>query len=299
MSITFRGTFTALVTPFRSDLSLDEEAYCGLIEHQIAEGIDGIVPCGTTGEASTMSADEQGRVVELAVKTARGRVPVVAGAGGSDTRAVAELAAQAVSVGASAILTASPPYNKPTPNGLMAHYEAVAKAAAGKPVVLYNVPGRTAANMPPEVVHRLASIRGVAALKEASGDINQVESLLMNRPAGLAILSGDDSLTLPLIALGVDGVISVVANEAPRAFSSLVRKALTGDMAGARAEHMRLAQLMRLNFVESNPIPVKTALAIMGLIPEAHFRLPLTPMSDLDRDILAAELRRLGMQGTA
>lgn len=299
MALELRGTYTALVTPFHEDGSFDEESFRGTVEYQIEQGISGVVPCGTTGEAATLSGAEQLAVVTAAVAQANGRVPVIAGAGGSDTAAVTALAKQAVGAGADAILSASPPYNKPTPSGLDAHYRAIAEAADGRPVILYNVPGRTASNMPADVTLALAKIPGVVAVKEASGDVAQVEDLLLRRDEGFAVLSGDDSLTLPLLGLGIDGVISVVSNEVPGEFSQMVEAGLKGDFETARRIHFRLAELMRLNFVESNPIPVKTAVALMGRMPAAHFRLPLCPMSDAARAQFVDCLTRLGLLESA
>ena len=297
MTLKFRGTYTAIVTPFRSDGAIDEAALAKTVEHQIASRIDGLVPCGTTGEGATMSPDEQRRVVEVVVAAAAGRVPVIAGAGGSDTRGACGLASRAVEAGASAILTVTPPYNKPTPDGLVAHYKEVARAASGRPIVAYNVPGRTGLNMSADTTLRLAEIPGVAAVKEASGSVAQVEDILRRKPEGFAVLSGDDSLTLPLLALGIDGVISVVSNEVPRQFGDLVRAALAGDFARARVIHFQLAELMVLNFLESNPIPAKTAMAHLGLIPEAHFRLPLVPMTAPGRAKLIACVDALRASG--
>lgn len=296
MKVKFQGVFTALVTPFEADGRIDEDAFRRLVEYQIDQGINGVVPCGTTGEAATLSADEQRQVIRATVETAKGRVPVIAGAGGSDTRAVAELAKRAVEAGADAILTASPPYNKPTLSGLEAHYRAVVEAASGRPVVVYNVPGRTGANLTPETILKLAQIPGIAAVKEASGNIAQVEEILMQRDERFAVLSGDDSLTLPFLALGVEGVISVVSNQVPKEFGELVQAGLKGDFNSARRIHFRFAELMRMNFVESNPIPVKTAMVEMGLLKAAHFRLPLTPLTAGANAKLVACLDRVGLR---
>lgn len=278
--VALEGAWTALVTPMLEGGSLDLPSLQVFVDFQVDQGIDGLVACGTTGESATLSPDEQRIVVEVVVAAADGRVPVMAGAGGSDTRAAAALARAAVSAGAGAVLTASPPYNKPTRAGLVAHYAAIAEAADGRPVVVYNVPGRTASNLLPDVVLELARIDGIAGVKEASGQVGQVDAILAGRPEGFAVLSGDDALTLPLLALGADGVISVVSNEAPAAMVELVAAGRRGDLEWARQLHRRLAPLMELNFVESNPIPVKTALAHLGLLPRAHFRLPLVPMSE-------------------
>ena len=290
----FRGVGVALVTPMRSDGSVDSEALRKHVEFQVKGGVDFLVPCGTTGESATLSPEEQAGVVRAVVTAAEGRVPVMAGAGGNDTARVVELAAAAVEAGADALLSVSPAYNKPTPDGLLAHYGAIAEAV-GVDICLYNVPGRTASNMVPAVVLELARIPNVVAVKEASGDLEQIMKLLRERPEGFAVLSGDDSLTLPILGAGGDGVISVVANQAPSEFSGMVHAALEGDFDRARELHYRLLPLMRANFVETNPIPVKTGLALMGRM-EENFRLPLTPMiSTNHRQVLRRGLRTAGL----
>lgn len=286
----FRGTGPALVTPMRADGEVDFAALARHVEWVLDEGVDLLVPCGTTGESATLTADEQAAVIRRVVEVSAGRAPVLAGAGGNDTRAVAALARAAAEAGADGVLTVTPYYNRPTPDGLIAHYRAVAEAA-DRPVILYNVPGRTGLNVPAEVLLRVArEVPEVVGVKEASGDIGQIGSIVAGRPEGFVVLSGDDELTLPLLALGADGIISVVANEAPGAMSALCRAGLVGRFDDARTVHERLLPLMRANFLETNPIPVKTALEVMGRHP-AHFRLPLVPMTPAAREHLEAALR--------
>ena len=269
----FSGTGVALVTPFRDDGSIDVEDLRKHVEFQIENGVGVMVPGGTTGEGATLSTDEQRLVIGTTVEAAQGRAPVLAGAGGSDTADVVRRARAARDVGADGILSVSPAYNKPTQRGLIEHYRALA-SAVDCPVIIYNVPGRTASNVLPETILTLAAIENIAGVKEASGDVDQVMTLIRERPEGFIILSGDDALTFPLLAAGADGVISVVANLAPTLMSQMVEKALGGDYEGARELHYRLLPLMRAIFVETNPIPVKAALEIMGHR-QAHFRLPL------------------------
>jgi 4-hydroxy-tetrahydrodipicolinate synthase len=269
----FSGTGVALVTPFREDGSVDVEDLRKHVEFQIENGVGVMVPCGTTGEGATLSTDEQRLVISTTVEAAQGRAPVLAGAGGSDTADVVRRARAAREAGADGILSVSPSYNKPTQRGLIEHYRAIA-GAVDCPVIIYNVPGRTASNVLPETVLTLAEIENIAGVKEASGDVDQVMTLIRERPEGFIVLSGDDSLTFPLLAAGADGVISVVANLAPSLMSQMVERALGGDYEGARELHYRLLPLMRAIFVETNPIPVKAALEIMGHR-RAHFRLPL------------------------
>jgi len=289
----FRGTGTALVTPFKEDGSIDRERFAQHIEAQVEGGVEFVVPCGTTGEGATMSADEQREVIALAVETAKGRVGVMAGAGGNKTDEVMGRAQAAQEVGADAILSVSPYYNKPTPAGLYGHYKAIAEAV-DIPVFVYNVPGRTGSNVDAATLLRIAEIEKIAGVKEASGNIEQVMTIIGGRPDGFLVISGDDALTLPIIAAGGDGVVSVVANEAPAAMSDLVRAALTGDFEKARALHYKLLPLMQANFIESNPIPAKTALEFMGRGP-ANFRLPLAPLETEHVGALRAALERAGL----
>ena len=283
----FSGTGVALVTPFRDDGSVDVDDLRKHVEFQIENGVRVMVPCGTTGEGATLSTDEQRLVIDTTVEVAQGRTPVLAGAGGSDTADVVRKARAARDAGADGVLSVSPSYNKPTQRGLIEHYRAIADAV-DCPVIIYNVPGRTASNVLPETVLALAEIENITGVKEASGDVNQVMTLIRERPEGFTILSGDDALTFPLLAAGADGVISVVANLAPALMSQMVERALGGDYEGARELHYRLLPLMRAIFVETNPIPVKAALEIMGHR-KAHYRLPLVrPTSEVEAFLRSA-----------
>ena len=289
----FRGVGVALVTPFLEDGTPDLAGFAAHVDFVISEGVDFLVPCGTTGETATLDDGEQRAVISEAVRAADGRVPVMAGAGTNDTRHAARLALAAAEAGADAILSVSPYYNKPNPDGLFLHYEAVA-AAAGIGVVVYNVPGRTSGNIDPDTLFRIAEIENVIGVKEASGDLGQIMTIIQGRPDGFGVLSGDDALTLPMMAAGADGVISVVGNEAPGRMSRLVTAALAGDFEAARREHYSLFPLMEANFIETNPVPVKTALEMMGRM-EARFRLPLAPMSEDNKERLADALDAVGL----
>lgn len=289
----FRGSTVALITPFQNDGSIDRKRLRELAEWHIEEGTDVILVNGTTGESATLSPAEQVEVAEIVVDQAAGRRPVLGGAGSNSSRLAAELARAAEKAGVDGILSVAPYYNKPTQQGLFRHFQHVA-AATSLPVILYNVPGRTASNLSAETTLRLAEIDNVVGVKEASGNLSQVMEILRFRPDGFLVLSGDDAWALPLIALGADGVVSVVANQTPGAFRELVGAALEGDWNKAREMHYRLLELMELNFVESNPIPVKTSLAMMGRIEEV-FRLPLVAMNDANRDRLKIALQSLGL----
>jgi 4-hydroxy-tetrahydrodipicolinate synthase len=289
----FHGTGVALVTPFAENGSIDHQQLRDHVESQIAGGVEFLVPCGTTGESATMNDREQAEVIAAVVDAAAGRVPVMAGAGANDTRHAIDLAEGAREAGADAILSVSPYYNKPSPAGLFAHYQSIA-GVVDVPVIVYNVPGRTGSNISPRTLMRLADIENVKGVKEASGDLEQVMQILAQRPEGFLVLSGDDALTLPMVAAGADGVISVVSNEAPRPMSDMVRAAIAGDMERARELHYRLLPLMRANFIESNPIPVKSALEMMGRI-RAYFRLPLVPLREERREELRAALVAAGL----
>ncbi len=291
----YRGVGVALVTPMHRNGAVDDDALHRHVGWQVAGGVDFLVPCGTTGESATLSPEEQQGVIRVAVAASAGRVPVMAGAGGNDTARVSELAQAAVEAGADAVLSVSPAYNKPSPAGLIAHFGAIAEAVH-VPVFIYNVPGRTASNVPPHVVLELAQIENVCGIKEASGDLEQVMTLLRGRPEGFLVLSGDDGLTLAMLGLGADGVVSVVANQAPDSFSEMVHAALDGDLKTARSLHYELLPLMRANFLETNPIPVKAGLAMMGLVQE-HYRLPLVAMAAQSeaRDTLRSALVEAGL----
>lgn len=271
----FTGCGTALVTPFRRDLSLDEDALRRLLRRQIDAGIDFLVPCGTTGESPTLSHEEQVRVVKITVEEARGKVPVVAGAGGNNTAHVIEMAREFASCGANGILSVAPYYNKPTQEGLYQHYKAIAEAGS-LPIILYNIPGRTGVNIEPATLVRLAQVGNIVGVKEASGNISQMATILAAVPKDFAVLSGDDGITLPLMALGGRGMISVASNEIPAEMAHIAKLANANDFAAARELHNRWFPLMEVNFIETNPIPVKSALALMGLC-EPVFRLPLVP----------------------
>lgn len=269
----FTGTGTALVTPFRQDGSLDEPTLRTLIKRQIDAGIDFLVPCGTTGESPTLTHEEHLRVVEIAVELAKGRVPVLAGAGGYNTAEVIALARELAEMGADGILSVTPYYNKPTQEGLYQHYKAIAEAVA-LPIVVYSVQGRTGVNVEPGTVRRLSAVENIVGIKEASGNVSQMAAILNLVPEHFIVLSGDDAITLPVISLGGRGVISVASNEIPAQMTQLTHLALDGHFEAARRIHRRVHPLMEVNFVESNPIPVKAAMAQMGLL-EPVWRLPL------------------------
>ena len=271
-----KGCGTALVTPFREDLSIDEEALSKFVEFQISEGIDFLVPCGTTGESVTLSDEEQRRVVEITLQAAQGRVHVVAGAGGNNTAHVIELAREYERLGVRGLLSVSPYYNKPTQEGLYQHFRAIAEAVS-LPIILYNVPPRTSVNILPETIARLAEIPNIIGVKEASGDISQIADIATRVPDGFKIFSGDDAMTLPVIAVGGVGLISVVSNEAPRQLTALTRAALENNWDEARRLNRQLHALIKANFTETSPGPVKAALALMGKIQEVY-RLPMVPV---------------------
>jgi 4-hydroxy-tetrahydrodipicolinate synthase len=294
MTTALRGCGTAIVTPFAQDGTVDVEALRKLVEWQIEEGIDFLVPCGSTGEAQTLTAEERELVVSAVVETARGRVPVMAGATHNDTRQAVEEARRMSALGVTWLLSATPYYNKPTPEGLVRHFTAVADAAT-VPVCLYNVPGRTAVNMRPETVLRLASHPNIIGIKESSGDLAQVQHLLLGRPDDFVVLSGEDWMTLAIIAAGGDGLISVASNEIPRLMSQLVGRALRGQVADAREILFQVLPLLEANFLETNPAPVKAALAAMGRI-QNILRLPLVPLSEQRRPPLLAALRAAGIE---
>ena len=271
----FTGCGTALVTPFQQDFSLDEAALRKLVQRQLNVGVDFLVPCGTTGENPTLTWREHLRVVEITLEESAGQIPVLAGAGGYNTHEVAELARELESLGASGLLSVTPYYNKPTQEGLYQHYCEIARSTR-LPIVLYNVPGRCGTNLEPSTVKRLAAIENIVGIKEASGNISQMSALANAVPNEFTILSGDDAITLPLFALGGRGVISVAANEIPAEMTQLCRHGLLGEFDQARAIHRKYLPLMEINFIESNPIPVKAALALMGLL-EPVWRLPMVP----------------------
>jgi 4-hydroxy-tetrahydrodipicolinate synthase len=271
----FTGCGTALVTPFRKDLSLDEEALRRLVRRQIAAGINFLVPCGTTGESPTLSHEEHLRVVAITLEEAKGKVPVLAGAGGYDTSAVIEMACAIERLGADGILSVTPYYNKPTQEGLFHHFKAIASAIS-LPVILYNVPPRTNVNIDPATVRKLSEIENIIGVKEASGNIAQITQVIQQVSENFIVLSGDDSLTLPMAAMGGRGIISVASNVIPAEMTRLAQLCLSGDFVGARAMQRKWFPLLEVNFIETNPTPVKAAMAEMGLL-EPVFRLPLVP----------------------
>jgi 4-hydroxy-tetrahydrodipicolinate synthase len=287
------GCGTALVTPFTRSNGIDDAALRRLVRRQIESGIHFLVPCGTTGENPTLSLSERRRVVETVVDEVRGRVPVLAGAGGYHTEEVASLAEQMVQAGASGVLSVTPYYNRPTPEGLYRHFATIADRA-GVPVVLYNVPSRTGCHIDVPTLRRLLTIPGIAGIKEASGNIAHIVDVCALAPPGFVVLAGDDALTLPVMALGGHGVISVVANETPREMTALVEALEREDFRAARALQARLLPLMQVNFIESNPIPVKAALAAMGLVEEVY-RLPLVSPQEASRRRILDVLAGLGL----
>ena len=287
----FTGCGTALVTPFASDGSVDEAAVRRLARRQIDAGVHFLVPCGTTGESPTLSLEERVRVVELVVEVAAGAVPVLAGAGGYDTREVIEAASRMRSAGASGLLSVTPYYNKPTPEGLFQHYTAIAEAAR-IPIIVYNVPGRTGLNVDAATLARLATIPGIVGVKEASGNMGQICEIARSMPDDFILLSGDDSLTLPVMSVGGQGIVSVASNGMPAEMARMVELAEGGDYTGARTLHNMLMPFMTVNFVEANPIPIKAAMAMMGLL-EERYRLPLVSPRHASRERIATVLESL------
>jgi 4-hydroxy-tetrahydrodipicolinate synthase len=289
----FAGAGVALITPFKKDESLDEAALRRLVKRQIDGGIDVLVPCGTTGESVTLDAREHDRVIEIALEESGGR-PVLAGAGSNDTRTAVEKTRRACALGAHGILSVGPYYNKPTPDGFVRHFSAVADASTA-PVVIYNVPGRTGSNIDNKTLLKLAGHGNIKGVKEASGNIVQILEILRDRPSGFEVLSGDDAFTLAVMAGGGEGVISVCANQIPREMHELTAACAKGDFAAARKLHLRLLSLMNLNFVESNPVPVKSSLAMLGLC-EDVFRSPLAPAAAKTRELVKEALDQLGVK---
>jgi 4-hydroxy-tetrahydrodipicolinate synthase len=275
----FRGVAPALVTPFTADDEIDEAAFCDLIERQIDGGVSGLVVLGTTGENPTVTTEERRRLVDLAIETADGRVPVVVGTGTNNTAESARLSRAAIDAGADGLLVVGPYYNKPSQDGFVAHVETIAEAA-GAPIILYNVPGRTSFNVTAETTLQLAEeVPPVVGVKEASGDLEQIGDILRHRPEGFAVYSGDDEMTLPLLAMGGDGLVSVVSNALPEPTSAMVEAGLSGDLVAARERHFDLLPAMRACFFKTNPIPIKDVCAAMGGM-EPHVRLPLTPLDE-------------------
>jgi len=292
-----RGCATALVTPFKTDGAIDEERLRALVDRQIKGGVRLLVPCGTTGESATMTEAEDQRVIAITVEVASGRARVIAGTGSNSTASAIEYSQRARDLGADAVLQVAPWYNKPTQEGLYAHFRAIAEAIPQTPTVLYNVPGRTSSNIGAQTVLRLArDCENIVAIKEASGNLTQIMEILRERPANFCVLSGDDAVTLPLIALGAEGIVSVASNEIPDLMSRMTELALSGNWPEARALHYRLLPLMEINFIESSPGPVKAAMAMMGLL-EANFRLPLVPIQEQSRARVREVIAELGLLG--
>ena len=294
-----RGCATALVTPFTVDGAIDEDRMGALVDRQINGGVRLLVPCGTTGESATMTEAEDQRVIALTIEVARGRARVIAGTGSNSTAAAIEYSQRARDAGADAVLQVAPWYNKPTQEGLYAHFHAVAESIPETPVMLYNVPGRTSSNIAAQTTLRLArDCENIVAVKEASGDLTQIMGILRERPANFCVLSGDDAVTLPLIALGAEGIVSVASNEIPDLISRMTEFALAGDWTQARALHYRILPLMEINFIESSPGPVKAAMAMMGLL-EENFRLPLVPIQEKSRARIREVISELGILESA
>jgi 4-hydroxy-tetrahydrodipicolinate synthase len=287
------GCGTALVTPFDGSGNVDEPAVRRLARRQIDAGIHFLVPCGTTGESPTLSEDERVRIVELVVEEAAGKVPVLAGAGGYDTREVIHVGRRMRKAGAGGLLSVTPYYNKPTPEGLYQHYRAIAESVA-LPIIVYNVPGRTGVNVDPATLARLSTIAGIAGVKEASGNMGQICEVCRLVPADFIVLSGDDSLTLPVMSVGGHGIISVASNGMPAEMARMVELAEGGDYAAARDMHRKLMPFMTVNFVEANPIPIKAVMAMMGLL-EERYRLPMVPPQPASRQKIAAVLEGLSL----
>lgn len=292
MAARFSGSMTALITPFHADGSIDDAALERLVEFQIGNGTSALVPCGSTGESATLTHAEHIQVIKRVVEIAAGRLPVIAGTGSNSTREAESLTREAKAAGAQAALLISPYYNKPTQEGIYQHYRRIAEST-GMPLIVYNIPGRTGSKIEATTIARLAEIDGIIGLKEATGSIDEAQEVIRLCGDAIELYSGDDSLTLALIAVGAAGVISVVANAVPAASAAAVGAALDGDWASARAQHYRLLPLMRALFLETNPIPIKAALAMMGLCRD-ELRLPLLPMSEAPRQRLRTELRAVG-----
>src|SRR5881394_911637 len=290
-----RGCATALVTPFTAAGAINEERMRALVDRQITGGVRLLVPCGTTGESATMTEDEDARVIAITIDVARGRAKVIAGAGSNSTASAIDYSKRARDMSADALLQVAPWYNKPTQEGLYAHFRAIAEAVPEVPIMLYNVPGRTSSNIAAQTTLRLArDCENVVAVKEASGNLSQIMEILRERPADFSVLSGDDAVTLPLIALGAEGIVSVASNEVPDLMSRMTNFALEGRWDDARALHYRLLPLMEVNFIESSPGPVKAAMALMGLL-EENFRLPLVPITEKSRAKLKEVINELGL----
>src|SRR5215468_9588980 len=293
----FQGTGTAMITPFKSDGSVDEKALRRFVDFQIDGHVDMLLPCGTTGEGATLDENETDRVVQIVIEQSRQRVPVIVGAGSNSTAKAIQMTKRAKRLGADGVLSVGPYYNKPTQQGYYEHFRAIAEAD-DIPVIVYNVPGRTGGNIEAKTMLRLAEISNIVAVKEASGNLGQIMDIIQDAPPDFCVLSGDDALALAVIAVGGDGVVSVVSNETPGMMSTMIKAALEGNLTKARDIHYRLLALMNVNFLESNPIPVKAALGMMGLIGE-NYRLPLVPITPANRDRVSKVVEELGLFQTA
>lgn len=292
----FQGTGTAMVTPFRSDGAVDEKALRRFVDFQIDGGVDMLLPCGTTGEGATLDEAETDRVVQIVIEQARRRVPVIVGAGSNSTAKAVQATKRAKKLGADGVLSVGPYYNKPTQQGYYEHFKAIAESE-NIPVIVYNVPGRTSGNIEAKTMLRLAELSNIVAVKEASGNLGQIMEIIKDAPGHFRVLCGDDAMALAVVLLGGDGIISVVSNEAPGLMSAMIDAGLQADIAKARELHYKLLPLMNANFIESNPIPVKAALAMMGLI-EENYRLPLVRMAASNREKLAKIVEQLGLLQT-
>lgn len=292
----FQGTGTAMVTPFRSDGAVDEKALRRFVDFQIDGGVDMLLPCGTTGEGATLDEAETDRVVQIVIEQARRRVPVIVGAGSNSTAKAVQATKRAKKLGADGVLSVGPYYNKPTQQGYYEHFKAIAESE-NIPVIVYNVPGRTSGNIEAKTMLRLAELSNIVAVKEASGNLGQIMEIIKDAPGHFRVLCGDDAMALAVVLLGGDGIISVVSNEAPGSMSAMIDAGLQADIAKARELHYKLLPLMNANFIESNPIPVKAALAMMGLI-EENYRLPLVRMAASNREKLAKIVEQLGLLQT-
>src|SRR5947207_3329699 len=289
----FQGTGTAMITPFKSDGSVDEKALRRFVDFQIDGGVDMLLPCGTTGEGATLNAEETDRIVRIVIEQSRDRVPVIVGAGSNSTAKAIDATKRAKKLGAHGVLSVGPYYNKPTQQGYFEHFKAIAEAE-DIPIIVYNVAGRTGGNIEAKTMLRLAEIPNIVAVKEASGNLGQIMEIIKDAPSHFRVLSGDDAMALAVVLLGGDGIVSVVSNEAPAQMSAMIGAALQSDIAKARELHYKLLPLMNINFIESNPIPVKAALAMMGLIGE-NYRLPLVKMKETNRAKRARSLKQTGL----
>jgi len=292
----FQGTGTAMITPFKADGSVDEKALRRFVDFQIAGGVDMLLPCGTTGEGATLDEDETDRVVQIVIEQSRGRAPVIVGAGSNSTAKAVQATKRAKKLGADGVLSVGPYYNKPTQQGYYEHFKAIAEAD-DIPVVVYNVPGRTSGNIEAKTMLRLAEISNIVGVKEASGNLGQIMDIIRDAPRAFRVLCGDDAMALAVVLLGGGGIVSVVSNEAPAMMSAMINAALESDIRKARELHYKLLPLMNANFIESNPIPVKAVLAMMGMI-EENYRLPLVRIGTANREKLSKIAEELGLLQT-